>query len=126
MRIEIQAPDTIRSGEECPLRALLFNDSYAPVVVSRNAFIGPGIQERTSGGPREPLAVEPTYGHEEEEFTLQPFSFYGRERLVGPFPAGDVEVAASYRSPGGVMVTASKRLHIEAGLSQPAKHRHSC
>lgn len=114
MRIEIEGPDKIGAGEECPLRALLFNDSYEPVVVSRNAFIGPGVQERASGGPPEPLAVEPTYGHEEEEFTLQPFSFYGRERLLGPFPVGEVEVAASYRSPSGVMVRASKQLHIEA------------
>lgn len=106
MRIEISAPDTIRSGREWPVRALLFNDSFEPLVVSRNAFIGPGVRQQL-------LAVEPTYGHEAEVFTLHPFSFYGRERLIGPLPAGEVEVTASY-SHSGLVVTASKRLRIEA------------
>jgi hypothetical protein len=114
VRIEIEAPGRIREGDNCPLRALLFNDSYLPIVVSRNAFIGPGVRERTPDGPPEPLAVEPTYGHEEDLFTLHPFSFYGRERSVGPLPAGEVEVTASYRSRSGVMITASKRLRVEA------------
>lgn len=112
MQIEIHAPDNIGSGEEFALRALLFNDSYESVVVSRNAFIGPGVRERTPDGPPAPLAVEPTYGHTEEELKLQPFTFYGRQRLFGPFPAGNLEVAASYRSPEGLVVTASKLLHI--------------
>jgi hypothetical protein len=98
-----------RSGRarSARVRALLFNDSYEPVVISRNAFIGPTVRKQL-------LAVEPTYGHEEEVFTLHPFSFYGRERSVGPLPAGEIEVTASYQSRSGVMVTALKRLRIEA------------
>lgn len=114
MRVEIQIPEKIRSGEEWRARALLFNDSYQPVIVFRNAFIGPCVRQGAGQVAATPLAVEPTYGHQEEQLTLPPFTFYGRERLIGPFPPGEVELVASYRDSAGVSITASKRVPIEA------------
>ena len=55
MRIEINTPSSIRSSESCRLRAVLFNDSYEPVVISRNDSSGRNLRGR-------PQSVEPTYG----------------------------------------------------------------
>jgi hypothetical protein len=90
MRIEIVTPDSITSSAEAKVRALLVNDSYEPVAVSRNGFVGPTVT-----GAHQMPSVEPTYGQAEEPLTLQPFTFYGRERSLA-FPPGESEVVASY------------------------------
>ena len=43
MRIEIDAPGRVKAGAECRIRVLLLNDSYQPVTISRNAFVGPNV-----------------------------------------------------------------------------------
>ena len=109
MRIEIHTPDTISSSESCKLRAVLFNDSYEPVVISRNAFVGPNLR-------RYPESVEPTYGGLEEPVTLQPFTFYGREREFSGLQPGEEEVSAYYR-PGNETpeIVAERHMRVEAG-----------
>lgn len=116
MRIEIVAPKSIRSTEVCNLRVLLFNDSYEPVQVSRNAFVGPNLRGLTPAGFPHPESVEPTYGGQDEPLTLQPFTFYGRERTFRDLPPGEIEINAYYH-PGGSKedLSASTRLHIEVG-----------
>jgi hypothetical protein len=57
-------------------------------------------------------AVEPTVGGEEEPLTLQPFTFYGRERSL-TLPPGESEVVAAYRD--GEEITASRRIVVEEG-----------
>ena len=99
MRIEIQSPDSIKSSERLLLRAVLFNDSYEPVAVSRNAFVGPSLRAVTRGGFPFPESVEPTLGGPDEPLTLQPFTFYGREREFRGLPPGEVEVTAYYQEP---------------------------
>ena len=106
MRIEIHVPDTVTTAEECRVRAVLFNDSYEPVAVSRNAFVGPNLSGVTTGGYPRPDSVEPTFGQPDEPLTLQPFSFYGRERVFGELPPGEIEVTASYTE-GAARSTAS-------------------
>ena len=115
MRIEIQAPDVLKANQECTLRAVLFNDSFEPIVVSRNAFVGPNLQAAVSGGLLNPESVEPTFGHAEELLTLSPFTFYGRERTFANFVPGDITVTAYYRAPNEQEFTARKLLRIEAG-----------
>jgi hypothetical protein len=91
MRIEIVTPESITGSAEVMVRALLMNDSYEPVAVSRNAFVGPTVT-----GAHQMASVEPTYGQPEEPLVLQPFTFYGRERSLA-FPPGESEVVATYR-----------------------------
>lgn len=115
MRIEIVAPESIKSSETCNLRVLLFNDSYEPTPISRNAFVGPNLRGLTSVGFPHPKSVEPTFGEQDEPLMLQPFTFYGRERTYNDLQPGEVEVTAYYR-PGdsGEELSVSARILIEA------------
>jgi hypothetical protein len=108
MRIEIVTPESVTSSAEAKVRALLINDGYEPVPVSRNAFVGP-----TVAGPHPVASVEPTYGQPDEPLTLQPFTFYGRERSLA-FPPGESEVVATYRpGDGGDEISCSVRVVVE-------------
>jgi hypothetical protein len=93
MRIEIEAPSKTAANQPFSVRVILFNDAYEPVTVERNDFAGPNVQ---AGGGLVPPHVEATKGQSDATFTLQPFTFYGRERELGPFAAGEVKVTASY------------------------------
>jgi hypothetical protein len=116
MRIEIHSPDSIKSSEQLRLRAILFNDSYEPVVVSRNAFVGPNLRAGTQSGLSLPESVEATFGAQDERLTLQPFTFYGREREFRGFPPGEVEVSAYYQDTEGRRnIPASVRVRIISG-----------
>jgi hypothetical protein len=113
MRIEILLPSSVKASQPCNLRAILFNDSYEPVAVSRNAFVGPSVRALAPGGFPAPESVEPTLGQPDEPLTLHPFSFYGRERSFGPFPPGPVDVTAYYRPEGQEEITAKETLTVE-------------
>lgn len=113
MRVEIIAPESGRADEEVALRAVLFNDSFEPVEISRNAFIGPNVVAVTAQGFPHPDAVEPTFGQDEELVSLQPFAFYGRERSYDSLGPGEVEVTAFYRPDGQPEIRASTRMRIE-------------
>lgn len=108
MRIEIVTPNSITSSAEAKVRALLMNDGYEPVAVSRNGFVGP-----TVAGPHPVQSVEPTFGQPDEPLMLQPFTFYGRERSLA-FPPGESEVVATYRDgDGGEELSCSVRVVAE-------------
>lgn len=113
MRIEIQGPRTIKESETCNIRAVLFNDSFEPVAVSRNALIGPTAS--APGGHPQPLAVEATYGAADQPLTLQPFTFYGRERAFSGLLPGEVTITASYGPPDKPEITATEHMRIEPG-----------
>jgi hypothetical protein len=106
MRVEIITPEGPSSERERVVRALLINDGYEPVEVSRNAFVGPHVS-----GPHAVESVEPTVGGPDEPLTLQPFSFYGRERSL-TLPPGESEIVAAYRD-GGDELTARTRVVVE-------------
>lgn len=97
MRLEIAGPSRVRAGDTIALRAILFNDGYHPVPVSRNAFIGPSVGALHGEDIPMPLSVEPSFGHAEEPLTLQPFSFYGRERSFDGLRPGQYQIRASYK-----------------------------
>lgn len=88
MKIEIE----VLAGPK--LRAVLMNDSYAEVPVLRHGFVGPSV-----GGL--PPAVEATFGGLDEPMTLQPFTFYGREREYAGLPPGRYVAGASYTDDNG-------------------------
>lgn len=67
MRIEIQCPRSTKASELCHTRAILFNDSYGPVELLRNAFVGPNVNVAY-----QPEAVEATFGGSDEALALQP------------------------------------------------------
>ena len=96
MRIEIHCPRSVRASEQCRIRAVLFNDGFEPVEVSRNEFVGPNVQEAGATGAPRPESVEPTFGGPDQPLTLQPFSFYGREREFSGLSSGEVTVTARY------------------------------
>jgi hypothetical protein len=108
MKLEIHAPDQMQAGAAFSARAVLFNDSYDPVPVSRNAFTGPTV---VSGAGMAPPAVEATFGLSDEPLTLQPFTFYGRERQVDAQAAGTVTITAEYQGDSGKL-TAKKTVRI--------------
>lgn len=108
MKLEIHAPDSVAAGKTFTARAVLFNNGYEPVSVSRNAFQGPSV---TSSGGMAPPAVEATFGMADEPLTLQPFTFYGRERGIDAQTAGTVEITAQYPSDDGLL-TAKKTVTI--------------
>lgn len=108
MKLEVHAPDAVAAGKAFAVRAVLFNDSYEPVAVSRNAFIGPTVN---TGAGMTPPAVEATFGQADEPLTLQPFTFYGRERQADPQAAGTVEITVQYTGESGP-ITASKTVRI--------------
>ena len=114
MRIEIQGPDVVKASQGVNLRVVLFNDSYEPVSVSRNALVGPNLRAVEPERHPYPESVEPTFGGQDEPLTLQPFSFYGRERAYSGLEPGEFEVAADYRSADREKgLTAVKRLRVE-------------
>lgn len=96
VRVEIIAPASVKTADVCVIRALLFNDTYEPVAVSRNAFVGPNVHSVGANGQPLPDSVEATFGGAEEGLTLQPFTFYGRERTFSGLGAGRVEITALY------------------------------
>ena len=100
MRIEIQGRRGASPSQEVRIRAVLFNDGYDPVPVSRNAFGGPSVRAPSPTGMPLPESVEPTFGGPDEPLTLQPFSFYGRERAFQGLPVGVLEVTAGYQPSG--------------------------
>ena len=113
MRLEIEVPERAQAAEQFNVRVILFNDSYEPVTVSRNAFIGPSLRAEPPRGAPYPDNVEATFGHEEDPLTLQPFCFYGRERVFDGLTAGTFDVTARYETPdNGEKLQASKRLTI--------------
>lgn len=99
MRIEIAAVDPQR--DVLAVRAILLNDSYEPVAVSRHAFVGPTLVATTASGMPMPESVEATVGAVEEPMTLQPFTFYGRERWFENLSPGEYEFRADYRPETG-------------------------
>lgn len=118
MRIELERASVNDASQACVLRAILLNDSYEPVAISRNAFLGPTPQTLSDRGLPIPQSVEPTYGAADEPLTLQPFSLYGRERQFAGLPAGELDVTASYRaSDGSPAITASLRIRIEPRMT---------
>jgi hypothetical protein len=114
MRVELQCPESAKSSEKLTLRAILFNDSYEAITISRNGFVGPNVQSLNAGSGLNPESVEPTFGQTEETLVLHPFSFYGRERTFDQLQHGDLEVTAYYRnSTGEIETTISQRLRVE-------------
>ena len=108
MRIELIAPGSVAAGEEVVLRVTLLNDSYEPAEVWRNQLVGPTADM----GPMTIPSVEATYGQDEEALVLQPFTYYGRERLAGGFAPGQVTITASYQPPTGERLTASQDITV--------------
>ncbi|HVE87054.1 MAG TPA: hypothetical protein VND93_29570 [Myxococcales bacterium] len=114
MRIEIHCPSTVRASEECLIRAVLFNDSYVPVDISRNAFIGPDVEDPSATGAPRPSSVEPTFGGPDQPLTLHPFSFYGRQRSFTGLSPGEITVTARYRGlQGEPEISATQRIHVQ-------------
>lgn len=108
MKLEIHAPDRVAAAAGFQARVLLLNDSYAPASISRNALIGPTLE---APGRLSPPAVEATFGLEEEPLTLQPFTFYGRERQIDGQHAGSIRISARYVTPEGEL-TAHKTVTV--------------
>ena len=106
MSLQIELHVVGASGGEIRLRALLFNSGFAPLAVSRNAFVGPNVTDLSPGAPR-PASVEPTFGGPEEPLTLQPFTFYGRERTFDGVADG-ATMEAHYRPEGAAAISASR------------------
>lgn len=114
MRLEIQLTSPIKESTDVLFRAILFNDDYDPLPVSRNAFIGPNVRALSPAGFPLPDSVEATFGGPDEALTLQPFTFYGRERTFSNLAAGEIEVTAVYRgAEGRPSLEVSQRFRVE-------------
>ena len=58
----------------------------------------------TASGMPMPESAEATSGTPDEPMTLQPFTFYGRERWFDNLSAGDHEFFAEYRLKGADVI----------------------
>ncbi len=110
MRIEISV---VPGSAQLVVRAALVNDSFEPVAVSRNAFVGPSLTALGANGMPQPPSVEPTYGQADEPLTLQPFSLYGRDRFFDELEPGEHEFSAEYTPADGP----SERLRVTATIN---------
>ena len=83
--------ETFGAAEKVSVSVLVLNDSYEPVAIDRRLLVGPNpVPERSAGIPF-PVSVEPALPREEQNLiTLNPFCFYGRQRLFDGFPPGRV------------------------------------
>jgi len=113
MKIEIIAPEVAATAQEVKIRVVLFNDSYEPVEISRNAFIGPTVQAVNPPGSPHPEGVEATFGGPEEPLMLQSFCFYGRERTFNSTTPGEFQVTARYCHGNKHDLSAVKRLLVK-------------
>jgi hypothetical protein len=119
MRLEVTALSGTRAGEELVVRAVVVNDSYVPVTLSRNAFIGPTPAGLGANGMPPPASVEPTYGQAEELVTLQPFTLYGRDRVFDGLPPGAHEFVAAY-GPFGAQAEPLRAVAVVTVTAAPA------
>jgi hypothetical protein len=103
MKIEISAAPAPGPDGSFAVRALIFNDSYEPVALSRNSLFGPTEIATTASGMPMPESAEATSGGPDEPMTLQPFCFYGRERWFD-LSAGDHEFFGEYRLEGAKVI----------------------
>lgn len=85
-------------------------------MISLNSFVGPNVQESASIGSPRPDSVESTFGGADQPLTLQPFTFYGRERTFGDLRPGEIKVFARYRDKeGGEELFASEQMQVKPG-----------
>lgn len=98
MMLEISAVPGGGPDGQLAVRAVVVNDSYEPIALSRNGFTGPTLLEPLASGMPQPTSVEPTHGGADEPITLQPFTFYGRERWFDGVGPGAHEFEATYDS----------------------------
>ena len=115
VRIELTGPERVRSSEEWRFRATVVNDSFEPVSLYRNAFVGPNLRPVDPPGMPLPASVEPTYGDEDEPLTLHPFTYFGRERFFSGLPPGRMEMSARYAATDDDEITAFTTVTIEEG-----------
>lgn len=115
MRIEISAGPTPGPDASFAVRAVVINDSYDPVALSRNSFFGPTEIALTASGMPMAESAEATSGGPDEPMTLQPFTFYGRERWFENLSAGAHQFFAEYRLEGAEVI------REEVTLSTPDK-----
>ncbi|MFI6324344.1 hypothetical protein ACIBG8_42945 [Nonomuraea sp. NPDC050556] len=98
MRVEIEIPAPEGPFDAFRARAILFNDGFEAVTISRNAFVGPKFRLGAASGHQVLLdSVEATFGMQEDLVVLQPHTFYGREREIADPGPGEVEVSAYYQ-----------------------------
>lgn len=114
MKIEISAAPGAGPDGSFAVRTLIWNDGYEPVPLSRNAFFGPTEIATTASGMPMAESAEATSGAPDEPMTLQPFTFYGRERWFDLTP-GEHTFFSEYRPEGGAVV------RVEATLTVPAR-----
>lgn len=100
MKIEISAGPHAGPDGSFAVRTIIFNDSYEPVSLSRNSFFGPTEVATTASGMPMAESAEATSGTPDEPLTLQPFTYYGRERWFNNLAAGDHTFFSEYRLEG--------------------------
>ena len=110
MRIEIVLPSSAKAGSDIPVRVLLFNDDFDPVDITRESFVGPNLTALEPKRPRYPDEVEEP--EETQNLTLEPFTFYGRERSF-KLEAGSYKVAALYDDATSGRIDASERFEVK-------------
>ena len=112
MHIEISVGPAPGPNGSFAVRAIMLNDSYEPVPLSRNSFFGPTEIATTASGMPMAESVEATSGRPDEPMTLQPFTFYGRERWFDNLSVGDHEFFAEYRLEGTDVIREVVRLSV--------------
>ena len=96
MKIEISYNESTTIKGNYNIRVLLFNDSFSAITIFRNSFIGPNVNFSSGKSGPLPESVEATFGVLDEPLTLQPFTFYGRERNFEGLVDEEIKISAYY------------------------------
>jgi len=82
-----------RVGEAIPVRLIAYNEAYEAAELDRRLLVGPTPVPARPGGPPLPVSLEPAARRAEQNTVLlNPWCFYGRQRVFESLPAGTVTV----------------------------------
>ena len=119
MKIEISCKESTTIKGDYNIRVLLFNDSFSEITIFRNCFIGPNVNSSSSKSGPLPESVEATFGAPDEPLTLQPFTFYGRERNFEGLIDEEIKISAYYTRNGQREIFVSEVLNATQSLTGP-------
>jgi hypothetical protein len=119
MKIEISYKESTTIKGNYNIRVLLFNDSFSAITIFRNCFIGPNVNSSSGKSAPLPESVEATFGALDEPLTLQPFTFYGRERNFEGLMDEEIKISAYYDRNGQREIFVSEVLNATQSLTGP-------
>jgi hypothetical protein len=92
MQLRLEAEKkTWKAKETVTVRLVAYNEAYEPVEIDRRHLVGPNPVPEKPGGLPMPVSLEPAGRRKEHnQVLLNPWCFYGRQRVFDNLTAGKV------------------------------------